>query len=265
MRAALVRPVSAFILRLDSDALDAILQRCELQDIGRLSASCSELNAGCAQLLARLTALTEAPFYLPPCDIWGAASCVAVVRADVCIGDAGVAILAHAFSSGALACCEHLYLNHNDIGDTGLRALAIACERGALPRLERLSLMGNRIGDAGFGALVRACTKNAVLPRLWDLWLSGNAIGPAGMAALAWACAKGALGMLCTLTLSHNVIGHAGATTLADALRHGALPRLAELGVDEAHAEEVCPISARASTGCPAAAHATHALVCPKC
>jgi hypothetical protein len=58
--------------------------------------------------------------------------------------------------SRALAKCQVLYLNGNQIGDAGVKSLADACAIGALPQCRELLLSGNQIGDAGIIALAQA-------------------------------------------------------------------------------------------------------------
>ena len=54
------------------------------------------------------------------------------------IGDAGLAALAKAVESGALAKCTYINLGVNQIGDAGLSALAGALSSGALSKLNTL-------------------------------------------------------------------------------------------------------------------------------
>ena len=74
-------------------------------------------------------------------------SCLAAIRSD--IGDAGATALAQAIKpvseggSGALAKCQNLFLNWNQIGDAGVTALVSACASGALDDLQDLYLNGH--------------------------------------------------------------------------------------------------------------------------
>ena len=52
------------------------------------------------------------------------------------IGDVGVAALANACATGALAQCQMLFLHRNQIGDKGLVSLSGALATGAMAQLE---------------------------------------------------------------------------------------------------------------------------------
>ena len=65
-------------------------------------------------------------------------------------------IIADLIASGALARCQALCLNGNQIGDPGLASLADACARGALAQCQELDLSENQIGDVGLTAFAQA-------------------------------------------------------------------------------------------------------------
>ena len=150
-----------------------------------------------------------------------------LIYASLGWGDAGVVALCRVISSGAMANCQKIHLNSNQIGDVGATAFAEACASGALALLKDLYLQGNRIGDAGIAALATAVGSGA-LPSLTKLYLNENQIGDDGMAAFATAVGNGALAHLAELDLSYNQVG---VTALAGA--GGALPSLTELYLNE--------------------------------
>ena len=153
------------------------------------------------------------------------------------IGDEGVKLLAAALSSGGLG-PQDLYISTNRVGSAGAVALAaaLAGERSggssALQRLKRLSLGDNRVGDEGAIALARALQAGRQ-SRLRLLNLSNNSLGDAAASALAVALsADGALsGSLEELALTNNRIGDAGLRALAAAVGERGGTRLRELAL----------------------------------
>ena len=124
------------------------------------------------------------------------------------IGDPGIAALARALGTGALAQLSYLALDGNQIGD--LTALATECVSGALASLQTLSLSRNLIGDVGTTALadiLAADPTRWTLPSLLYLRLDQNAIGDAGISSLADALGTGALRTLLTLWVDSGPLG----------------------------------------------------------
>ena len=154
------------------------------------------------------------------------------------IGDPGLASLADACASGALAQLTLLDLRQHQIGDAGLASLSGALASGALAQLKELYLDENQIGEAGVTALAQAIKPvseggSRALAQLTCLDLSMNQIGDPGLASLADACARGALAQLTELWLGWpNQIGDAGVTSLSDALANRALAQLEILWID---------------------------------
>ena len=221
----------SMISRLDEDMLEAVLNKCSLQDIGRLSMSCKHTNVSCRRWLDRVAALLVPPFCLHARELFAPSK----VRFKCThVGDAFLETLGHACASSALQHCQELHLNHNEISDVGLDAFSTACARGALPRLTLLNLNGNCVGNQGIRSLARACSEQRALPQLWDLWLSGNCIGGDGLEALV---AHGAFEKLTSLTLSQNQFREASIRAMAASLCKGALPQLKELYVDGSDVE----------------------------
>jgi len=142
-------------------------------------------------------------------------------------GDAEASALAQALTfaaaRGALALCQTLYLNNNNIGDAGMTAFAQAIKpvseggSGALSQLKELQLYSNRIGDVGMTAFAQAIKPaseggSGALPQLIDLGLGENNIGDVGMKAFAQATkpvSAGGSGALASITHLSFTSNHA--------------------------------------------------------
>lgn len=123
--------------------------------------------------------------------------------------------MAQIAESEALACVEHLHLNHNPIGDVGAQALASSPH---LSKLRTLALQSCQIGPEGVEALMRA----PWAAQLERLELSMNPIEDRGAQAIA----QGPCSRLETLLLGMCEMTSAGdealiqSATLSEALRH---------------------------------------------
>jgi Leucine-rich repeat (LRR) protein len=145
------------------------------------------------------------------------------------------AALEYCHAGGALANCQTLWLQNNNIGDTGLASLADACARGALSHCIHLYLYANKIGDSGLKSLADKCGMGA-LSQCQTLYLHNNKIGDAGLTALASACTNGgALSQLKKLLLHNNQIGDKGLETFSGALTGGILTSLESLYIYPDH------------------------------